>query len=300
MKKSWLAIIASFLALILVGLVIKAKFFSRPGPGAISVSANPKSMVFIDGVQVGITPFLNDKAQPGEHTVRIVPDPTAGNLMPWEGRVNLTPGILTVINRNLASTEAASSGNIINLEKIGSRDKASLSVISVPDGAVVRIDDEPKGFAPIAEDYPPGSYRFTVASPGYEELTISAKAVTGYKLIINVKLAQKIEGIEKITPTPEEKENLTPTPKVTTNPKSTPTPKAEITPPEKPYVKIKETPTGWLRVRSEPSTSATELVKVYPQDMFPYLNEEQNGWYKIEYEKNKEGWVSATYVQLIK
>ncbi len=49
-------------------------------------------------------------------------------------------------------------------------------------------------------------------------------------------------------------------------------------------------------MRKEPSTSAQELAKVNPGEEYPLL-EEKSGWYKIEYEIGKEGWISATYAQ---
>ena len=297
MKRNWLIIIVASLALILVGLIVKNKFFSKPGPGALQISTTPKATVFIDGTQVGVTPFFDDKLKSGEHTVKLVPEATTDNLVSWEGKVNLTPGILTAINRNFATSEAFSSGEIIWLEKISSRDKSSLSVISTPDQAVVKVDGEPKGFSPVlVENLSPGSHQLSVGTPGYEERTISAKTVAGYKLIVNVQLAQKIEGIEEATPSAEL--GPSPSPKASPTPKTTPKP--TITPPEKPYVLIKETPTGWLRVRMEPSASATEAAKVNPGEMFPYLNEEKSGWLKIEYEEGKEGWVSGVYVELVK
>ncbi|TSC54516.1 MAG: Uncharacterized protein LiPW31_52 [Microgenomates group bacterium LiPW_31] len=298
MKRNWLIIIVASLALILIGLIVKNKFFGRPGPGALQISTTPKATVFIDGTQVGVTPFFDDKLKSGEHTVKLVPEATTDSLVSWEGKVNLTPGILTAINRNFATSEAFSSGEIIWLEKISSRDKSSLSVISTPDQAVVKVDSEPKGFSPVlVENLSPGSHQLIVGTPGYEERTISAKTVAGYKLIVNVQLAQKIEGIEEATPSAETT-SPTPSPKATPSPKTTPKP--TVTPPEKPYVLIKETPTGWLRVRMEPSASATEAAKVNPGEMFPYLNEEKSGWYKIEYEEGKEGWVSGVYVELVK
>lgn len=306
MKKNWLIVFAAALALILVGLILRGKLFSRPGLSALSISTTPKATVFIDNIQVGTTPFLNEKVKFGEHTIRLVPETTTGELVPWEGNVNLTPNILTVINRTLSSTEAASSGMILWLEKINSSDKSLLSVVSIPDQAVLRVDDAPKGFAPvILEDISVGSHQLVVSSTGFEEKTISIKTVAGYKLVVNVQLAQKIEGIaetESITPTPSSR--VTPSPKITpTPPKNSPTPKVTpkttLTPPERPYVEIKETPTGWLRVRAEPSTQAEELGKLYPGDTAPYLNEEKTGWYKIEYQSGKEGWISKTYADLI-
>lgn len=297
MRRNWLILAAVILAIILVGLIIKSKFFGKSGLGAISISTTPKSVVFIDGVQMGMTPYLNDKIQSGEHTIKLVPETTTDNLTSWEGKINLLPNILTVVNRTLGPSESASSGEVIWLEKIASKDKSSLAVVSVPDQAVIKIDGEPRGFAPIVlEDLNPGSYQIVVASPGYEERTISAKTIAGYKLIVNVQLAKKVEGIEEATSSAE-KEGATPSPKASPTPKATS--KTEATSLEKPYVKIKETPTGWLRVRMAPSTSATEAAKVEPGEMFPYLNEEKNGWYKIEYEKDKEGWVSGVYVELI-
>ena len=301
MKRNWLILVAVGFALILAGLLIKSKLFSRPGPAALQVSSTPQSTVFIDGTQAGITPFFDDKLEADEHVVKLVPEATTDNLLPWEGKVNLTSGILTVINRNFASSESASSGEIISLEKISSKNKAALAVVSIPDQAVVKVNDETKGFAPVLiEDLTPGDYRVTVASPGYEEKTITAQAIAGYKLIVTAKLAQEVEGIVGATPSAEVKEEETEEETVggTPTPKVTPKPKA--TPPAKPYVVIKDTPTGWLRVRMGPSTSATEAARVNPNEMFPYLDEEEDGWYKIEYEEDEEGWISGVYADLVK
>jgi hypothetical protein len=309
MKRSWLIGIAAFLGIFLLGIVLKTTVFNKKSNGAISVSSIPKAIVFIDGNQVGTTSYLNDKIRAGEHTVKLVPEETNNSLFPWEGKVVVNPNVLTVINRNLSSSAQSSSGEIFWLEKIASKDKASITIISSPDQAVVRINGEPKGFSPITiDELNPGGYQVVVASTGYEERTVSAQTVAGFRLIINVQLARKVEGVEEATPSGENVETTpnqtTPTPTTT---KTTPTPKISpqpmITPPPKPYIKIKETPTGWLRVRIEPGTSATEAAKVNPGEIFPYLEEEKTvggaKWYKIEYEKNKEGWVISTYVELV-
>ena len=291
MKTKGIIIIVVVLALVLVGLIVKSKFFGRQGPGALQISTTPTATVFLDGSQVGITPYFDDKIKAGEHTVKLTPESTEGNLTSWEGKVNLLPGILTSIKRTFAVNEAESSSEMITLEKAGRKDQSSLAVISIPDQAVVKLNSEPKGFTPLSlEDLTPADYQITISSSGYEEKTVSAHTIGGYKLIVNVKLAQTIEGIEEATPSGEaEKET-----------EATPTPKVEATPPAKPYVKVKETPTGFLRVRMGPSTSATEAAQIKPGEMYPYLDEEENGWLKIEYETDKEGWVSGVYVDLIK
>jgi len=300
MKRNWLIGIAVILGIFLLGIVLKTKVFNKGALAAVSITTNPKAVVFIDGNKVGNTPYFNDEIQSGEHTVKLEPEATTDNLTSWEGKVTLNSNVLTVINRNLGPTTQTSSGEVIWLEKAAiKKDKSSLTVISVPDQAVVKVGGEPKGFSPITiDELNPGNYQITVNSPGYEERTVSTNTVAGYKLIVNIQLAKKIEGIEEATDSGEKAET-TPTPiiKVSPTPKTTSQP--TTTYPEKPYIKIKETPTGWLRVRTEPSASTTEAAKVNPGEMFPYLGEEKNGWYKIEYEKDKEGWVNGTYVELI-
>lgn len=303
-KKNWLVVIGAVLVIILLGLIVKNKFFSRVGLGALQISTTPRSTVFIDGVQAGqagITPFFDDKIKAGEHLVKLVPEATTDGLVGWEGKITLNSGISTAINRNFGASEPASSGEILTLEKISARDRSALVVISVPDQVTVKVDGEPKGFSPVlVENLAPGAHQVVVMTAGYEERTISAKTIAGYKLIINVQLGQKIgaepeataSGEAKLTPTPTVKGKITPTPKAS--------PAPTTTPPAKPYVRVKETPTGWLRVRMGPFVSATEAARVNPGEAFPYLDEEENGWLKIEYEADKEGWVSGVYVDLVK
>ncbi|MCJ7804838.1 PEGA domain-containing protein [Patescibacteria group bacterium] len=297
MKTKGIIIVVVVLALVLVGLIIKSKFFGRQGPGALQISTTPTATVFLDGSQVGITPYFDDKIKSGEHTVKLVPESTEGNLTSWEGKVNLLSGILTSIKRTFAVNEAESSAEMITLEKAGRKDASSLTVISIPDQAVVKLNGEPKGFTPLSlEDLAPADYQITISSSGYEEKTVAAHTIGGYKLIVNVKLAQTMEGIEEATPSSETEEET----EADTEATASPSPKNEATPPPKPYVKVKDTPTGFLRVRLGPSTASTEAAQIKPGEMYAYLNEEESGWLKIEYKKDEEGWVSGVYVDLIK
>ena len=301
MKSKWLMIVVGVLVLVLVGLIVKSKFFNKQGPGALQITTSPRATVFVDGNQVGVSPFFNDNIQSGEHTIKIVPESTVDGLSDWETKVDLLPGILTVINRDFGSTEALSSGEILSLEKTGRKDMSSIAVVSIPDRAVVKLEGEPKGFAPLTiDDLVPGDYQIVISASGYEERTISANTIGGYKLIINVQLAQQIEGIEEATDSAEvdEEEETAVEEDEDAEPTAIPTPKAKVTPPATPYVEIKDTPTGFLRVREDSSTDSEELIKVDPGDFFPYI-EEENGWYKIEYEDGEEGWISGVYADLV-
>ena len=73
----------------------------------------------------------------------------------------------------------------------------------------------------------------------------------------------------------------------TTTPQATPTLKLKIT----------STPTGYLNVRSEPSTSGQIIAKVHPGETYPYTSTKP-GWYFISLPNASYGWISSQYVAL--
>ena len=60
---------------------------------------------------------------------------------------------------------------------------------------------------------------------------------------------------------------------------------------------VLSTPTGWLRVRSAPNLSGTEVTTVNVGDIFPVI-EEGTGWVKINISEDTQGWVSSIYIEL--
>jgi uncharacterized protein YgiM (DUF1202 family) len=324
MKSKILIGIVALLVLALVGLVLKTKVFSGPAYAALKVSSDPRATVFVDGNQVGQTPFYNDKIKSGEHTVKIVPD-NSGSDSVLEKKVNLVSTVLTVVDYTFGSKQSDNAGQILSLDKISSRDKAALSIISDPDQAVVKVNGDPKGFSPVMlENLDPGNYTLSISSPGYEERTIpNASLIAGYQLKVEVKLAQKIEGFEEASSSGQtlSDQSATVTPETSITPtgpakKTTPTPTPKATPTStsssdntgsgssdtvaKPYVLVKSTPTGFLRVRSTPdaTSSDNEIGQAKPGDKLPYLGKQQSGWYQVTF-NDQTGWVSGTYVQLV-
>lgn len=294
-----------FLLVLLIGssLFLSGCSFKKP-PAALQIKTKPVANVLIDGKLLGKTPYQSSSLQGGELSIKLIPESETQSLVSWEGKVKVAGGVLTLIEREFGSGEGDSSGQILTLEKTKSKE-ASLSVISDPDGALVKLDSESKGFAPLVVDkLSEGDHEIVVSKDGFVERVINAKAIAGYKLIVNVKLAQS--GLAaNITPTatpssgPTPKITVTPTPKASkTSPTPTATP-SSITPTSGAtgqnlgYVLIKENSLGFLRVRNSPS--GTEIAKIQPidpQKKYPLL-EEKSGWYKITYEEGKEGWVSA-------
>ena len=64
-------------------------------------------------------------------------------------------------------------------------------------------------------------------------------------------------------------------------------------------IKILPTGTGWLRVRSAPGLSGAEVTKVNVGEEFAML-EESGTWIKIRVDEQTEGWVSSTYIEVMK
>jgi uncharacterized protein YgiM (DUF1202 family) len=73
------------------------------------------------------------------------------------------------------------------------------------------------------------------------------------------------------------------------------------------YIQILTTPTGFLRVRSGPGATGSEIAQVKPGAQYPFLDEDvATGWLEIQYEvptaglpNGIEGWVSGQYVKKI-
>lgn len=242
----------------------------KPANAGLQIETIPQATVYINGDQMGTTPFeLVQK--PGEISIRLVPIATETSLAPWGTKVTLTQGIKTVIRRDFAETEEKSSGEILSFEKI-SGSTASLAAVSTPDAAQVNLDGQNRDFTPLLiNDIAVGDHKLVIFQAGYSEREIQARAEVGYKLTVVAMLA-------KFEQAPEATESAD-----------------EVLPKEE-KIEILDTPTGFLRVRREPGKNGAEAGQVKPGEQFVLL-EEKDSWYKIEYQKDKEGWISSEYVK---
>ncbi|MDP3998331.1 MAG: SH3 domain-containing protein [bacterium] len=311
-KRTILIIVLAILILGVVGMTLKETIL-KPAVAGIQVKSNPQSTVFLDGKNIGQTPFEDKKLTAGEVELKLIPNSATIALSPWTTKIKLVAGAQTIINWDFGEDGSFSAGEIMTLEKIPDKKTASLAIISTPDSSLVKIDGEPKGFTPVSFDKQEANdRRVSITSTGYIDRDVNIKLLSGYKLVLNVKLATQLpEPTPTLTPTPTptpsgkpSKTTPTPTPKTsaTPTPKSgTPAPKATPSPVSlpRPYVTITETPTGYLNVRSDSSTGSTStiLTKVYPGESYALVDQTTNGWYKITYAAGKEGWISGQYAQ---
>ena len=271
MGKKIVAIILILAGAGAIGFGVFSYFQGRKPNAGLRVESTPTSSVYVDNVQLGQAP-LEKIFKPGEVTIKLIPTSTSLFLTSYQTKVRLTSNTYTVVKRDFSDSDLTSSGEVVNLEPQSGK-VASLAVVtSSPDSASVTLDGQPQGFSPLLiPSVPAGDHQIGITAPGFTPRTVSAIAVLGYKLNVNVKLA----SLPALSPTPEA------------------TPSAIL---EKPYVEIKDTPTGFLRVRQTASTGAKEIGRIQPGDKYPLLDK-ITGWYliKVDLEATTSGWISAQY-----
>lgn len=278
MQRKWILIAGIVLMAIgVLGFVFKDKI--RPSQAGIHIETTPQAIVYINNEEVGVTPY-DGVREAGEVAIRLVPQSSEKALAPWSTKLTLTSGIKTAIKRDFGETETNSSGEVLSFEKI-SGSSAALTIVSSPDAAQVSVDGDIKGFTPLPIDtITDGNHTISVSQPGFNTREIQARAIAGYKLTIVALLSQDSNYAASV---PEE---------------STESAELETEDKKKIEVEIQDTPTGFLRVRKDSSSGSEEVAQVKPGEKFTLIEESKNkDWYKIEYIKGKEGWVSAQYAE---
>lgn len=271
-----------FFAPVILGLMVFFTFVfffssSQKGVGALQVTAVPVSNVYLNGKLLGKTPLCRcegkDTIAAGDYTIKLVP--LAGdNLFPYETHITVTKGILTVVDRTLGVGEF-SSGSIISLVPLADSKATQLYIASFPTGVTVSIDGNAAGSTPLLVRLVTDSdHELSLSKDGYVSKAVHVHAVAGYELkaIVTLAIASQNATAEASFQN------------------------ASLTPPQKTTITILDTPTGFLRVRAEPSLSASETAQVKPGNTFDFVSQ-QDGWYEIKLSDGSTGWISTQYAQ---
>ncbi len=261
--------------------------------------------IYFDGKLQDKTPYINKELQAGEYVLEIRPDDPS--LATYQTNITLRAGILTVVTWKPGNRPETSGGVIYEMEPLSNNKTAELSLTTIPDGAIVRVDGQAKGFAPLLqENISAGEHQYEVSLPSYETQKHTINVLEGYRMDVTLKLA-KIDVTATASATTDVSNAQPASP--TTNLSATNSGALNITNPvaapvvPKPKVHILATSffvSGQqvLRVRSNPASNSSEVGQAPVGNEYPYLNQTTSGWYKISF-NNQVGWVNQQYAQLI-
>lgn len=283
------------LFLIFVGITVFAGWKLLPQAvnfSGLQVIANGgEAEIFLDNQKLGKTPYENEKLHPGDYVLRLVP--LDKKFKKWEKKITLTTGAMTTVERSFSSGGKFDGGLSVFLQAIDDK-MAAVEVITTPDNATLYFDKENKGKTPFTvQNVIAGNHEVIVKEDGYEDKIYKIDTVSGFKISMNFDLipasaAKSGKSNDKTLGATSASSSAKTT--------SSPSPSPKTTSGTSKKIEIGETGTGWLRVREEPSTAASESAKVNSGQTFTNL-EEQNGWIKIEYQTGKFGWISSDYVK---
>ena len=108
MKKIGLFLVVVISSILIGGCSLSAK------RSAVEIDSYPVAKVFIDGKEMGLTPYRNKNLLPGEIEVRL-----ESNEKSWARKIKLQNNISTVIDWEFGDSEDENGGYILYLEKTG-------------------------------------------------------------------------------------------------------------------------------------------------------------------------------------
>ncbi len=268
MRKFILVLLLFFSVVVLLlrfGVKPLEEFLGVKTRSGLRVSSNIPSKVFLGGKEVGNTPYQDENLSEGEVVVGLKPTDSTDSKVFWSGYVKLNGGTVSFVNRDLNDSPSLQSGEVITLDK-----GKGVAVVSSPFGAKVSIDGKEVGVTPISvSNLESGEHQFLVLKDNFVNRSIRATLVSGYKLTMSVDLALAEADLTKLQTVP-----VTQSKQVT----------------------IKQTPTGFLRVREKASVSSLEVGRVNPGEVLVVL-EEVPSWVKVKLPDGKEGYIASEYTE---
>jgi len=262
-------------------------FEKTGGPAAISITSDPDGVgVKIDGRDVGKTPVLIEDIEAGTHDLHL----SLENFETRKINVKTADGYQLRISSKLALNpfptgevkEIDFGGEKVTVYNLSPTDTLFVDAASLAKGIIYWTRTRGLGTAQIKLDYfvDAEGKIFDAEGKDFDPETFDGEqvetAAVGY---LGNAGDEDLSDQAKISLASLTKKILK-------------------TPPLVDKVKILPTGVGWLRVRSEPGLSGTEVTKINVGEKFLLL-EEKTGWVKIKLADGGEGWVSSDYVEKI-
>lgn len=305
MKKKLILFSIIFL---LFTLFIVVKFFilDASKPGVLRVLSTPTATIFLNGNTIGRTSYDVEQKE-GEYQLKLIPENVATTTASWSDKIKIFKGVATVVRVDLGKSSLDTSSQIFYVIKSDNQNlkdnEGEIEVEVEPAGSTIQIDRDEKGIAPsLIGPVARGEHELTVSSPGFFPRTEKINIEAGYRTVAKIKLAinQDYKNMDLLKKEFDDKNAsesaIASSAAVLSIPSTNTSPTQAPKVAGKTYIIISDTPTGFLRVRSEPAVSASESAQVSPNNRFEVI-EEKLGWYKIMYEKDKFGWVYSQYAE---
>ncbi|MDP2637467.1 MAG: PEGA domain-containing protein [Candidatus Levybacteria bacterium] len=275
MKKVLLFLAPLFVAVTIFFIIL---FFlnNKSGKGALQVTSVPKSAVYLDEKLIGTTPLcaceLPQMIDVGDYTIKLVP--SEGGFRPFEEKIIINKGTLTVVDRTFADS-GSSDASVISLSPLSGKKDIEILVISLPDKANVFLDNNPVGITPLLlKNVSESDHDLRITRDGYKDKSLKIKTALGFKLSSLIFLGVNPDLSEQA---PVASISAEPTPTI-----------------DLPTVLILNTPTGSLNVRESSSISSAKVGEVKPGESYELIEEVQ-GWFKIKLSDDEIGWISSSY-----
>jgi hypothetical protein len=268
-------ILAPFILVVLIFAGILFFLSQNKSKGALQVTSVPVSKVYLNGKLLGQTPLceceLKDMLAVGDYALKVVPNQVG--FEPFEEKITINPKVLTVVDRSFAS-QGLGSGSVINLSPLSDPKDAQISVVTFPDSAQVFLDDNLEGQSPIIlKNITESDHELKLSRDGYKDKIVRIKTTPGYKLDALIFLG------------------INPDVAATTAASASSSASLPVS-----KVLILQTPTGFLRVRSQASLGGSEIGQIKPGEAYPLLNE-QTDWFQIKLSSTQSGWISSQYAK---
>ena len=253
------------------------------------------SAVYLDNKFVATTPYVDKQLKPGEYSLEIRPDDIT--YVPYQTKLSLKKGTLTVVNWHPGKRPETSGGVIFETEPLRDKKATELSITTIPDGGIIYVDGEAKGFAPVTvNNLSKGEHQFEVKLPSYESIAKPINILEGYRILVTVKLGKQDFPASFSAQTIV----ATGSSQVATRSALSATSSTTVR-----GTTVTIQPTGYeledgrevLRVRSESNSGATEIGVAPVGNTYPYLQEVRDGWVKIQF-GDQVGWVSLQFVNV--
>ncbi|MDR0463439.1 MAG: PEGA domain-containing protein [Pseudomonadales bacterium] len=280
MSKTSLIIIIGCAIIAVLGFFIQTHIQDRQHWGGIFVdNTGIPTRVWLNNLDLGDAPLLNEKLEPGRHSLRLIPEDD--EFAPLEIEIFIHSRNLTVINWYFDFETGGSYGLIYQSESASDGEKIIIN--SIPDRALISFGgQEQPEFAPLEKtNLPLGLHNFTISLPGHNTLEGS----------LQLSRNQRITIIARLIPTnPDETDSSG----INENDQD-----------DKAQLSLQILPTNYyendqevLRVRGGPGSEFDQVGSLPVGAIVPHLDVQEGDWYKIDFE-GQEGWINIGFATLL-